>query len=124
MVALTGCTSTADGLLGRFHRFDSTEYAMTVDLVAEARSMTPQCENFAQAVESARNIARKADRLALYVGGRPYNSRTTELTKSLRDLATDTQYRDTMSEFFCRERSKNIIKAAEILMKHTGEKPE
>lgn len=121
---LVACSSLRDGVLGRFHKYDANEYALATGIVAESRSMDQTCGNLATAVSKAHDLGTKTDFFILYVEGRPYNKRTVTLARDLRTMLQDTEDRTEMSEFFCRERAKNIVKAAELIRTHSGGKPE
>lgn len=126
-VILTGCATSntlIDGLLGRYHNYDAIEYAQTVNLVMNARTLEAACAEPDLYQYRLSNINNGARELRTYAEGRPYNSRTVELTDRLAKLVADTANKDGMSAFFCRERSKNIVKATEILRASSGEKPE
>lgn len=121
---LVACSGLRDGVLGKLHKYDANEYALAAGIVAESRGMTQACGNLATAVSMARDIGAKTDFFIVYVEGRPYNSKTIALARDLRTMLTDTEDRTEMSEFFCRERAKNIVKAAELIRTHSGGKPE
>jgi len=126
-LTLTGCAtsnSLLDGLLGRYHNYDPIEYAQTVNLVIDARSLEPACTDPETYRYHLSVLQTATQDLRAYAEGRPYNQRTVTLANSMDKLIADTASKDTMSAFFCRERSKNIVKAAEILRTASGEKPE
>lgn len=122
--ALVGCASFRDGVLGKFHKYDPNEYALATGLVVESRGMHNSCGNLATVVSKAHDIGAKADFFIAYVEGRPNNNKTVALARDLRSMLTDTEDRTEMSEFFCKERVKNIVKAAELIRTHSGGKPE
>jgi hypothetical protein len=126
-VTLTGCAtsnSLVDGLLGRYHNYDPIEYAQAVSLVVTARSLESACTDTGVYQYRLGALHDGAKDLRAYAEGRPYNQRTTELVDAIDKLIKDTASKETMSAFFCRERSRNITKAAEILRASSGEKPE
>jgi hypothetical protein len=120
-VALTGCASLVDGLLGRYHKYDSNEYALTVDLVYRARALEKQCPSIQKDVA---DLKQRTEYFITYDEGRRYNKRTLELGESVLKILKDTESRTNMSAFFCKERSKNIVRATEILRDTAGRKPE
>jgi hypothetical protein len=120
-LALTGCASLVDGLLGRYHNYDSSEYMLTVDLVHQARALESKCPTIQADVAELR---RQTLYFITYAEGRRYNQRTVELGQSLAKILKDTEVRPTMSAFFCKERSKNIVRATETLRDVAGRKPE
>lgn len=120
-VMLTGCASLVDGLLGRYHNYDSSEYALTVDLVHHARNLQGQCPDLKLPVT---DLKQRTDYFITYAEGRRYNQRTVELAQSLAKILKDTESRSGMSAFFCKERSKNIVRATETLRDVAGRKPE
>jgi hypothetical protein len=121
MLLFTGCASLVDGLLGRYHKYDSTEYTLAVDLVHHARALESKCPNIQLEVKDLRQ---RTSYFITYVEGRRYNKHTVDLGKSLDQILKDTESRNNMSPFFCRERSKNIVKATEVLRSTAGRKPE
>ncbi len=123
-LALTACGSLRDGALGRFHKYDANEYVLAVGIVVSARGVEKHCSNMATALSAVGEVGTKTDFFVAYVEGRPHNKRTLTMAQDLRAMVRDTEDKTTMSEFFCRERAKNIIKAAELLRTSSGEKPE
>lgn len=126
-VALTGCATSntlLDGLLGRYHNYDPVEYAQTVHLVMAARGLEESCADRDVLQYRLYSMDNTVDQLRAYAEGRPYNSRLTELFDTLIAMIQETARKEQMSEFFCRQRSKNIVKAAETIRTLSGEKPE
>ena len=126
-IALTGCATSntlLDGLLGRYHNYDPVEYGQTVHLVKEARTLEAACEDRNLLQYKLYSMDNTVDQLRAYAEGRPYNSRLTELSDTLIAMIQDTAKKKEMSEFFCRQRSRNIVKAAETIRALSGEKPE
>ena len=126
-VALTGCATSntlLDGLLGRYHNYDPVEYGQTVHLVQEARTLEAACEDRNLLQYKLYSMDNTVDQLRAYAEGRPYNNRLTELSDTLITMIQDTVKKKEMSEFFCRQRSRNIVKAAETIRALSGEKPE
>ena len=123
-LVLAGCGSLKDGALGRFHKYDANEYILTVEIVASARGVEKNCGDSATALTSVAEVRTKTDFLLIYAEGRPYNKSTLTMAQDLRSMIADTENKTAMSEFFCRERAKNIVKAAELLRSSSGEKPE
>lgn len=121
---LAACSPVKDGALGRLHRYDANEYVLTVGLLHSARNIGSHCSQPEHALRLFQDLENKVDFFVTYTEGRPYNKRTTTLATDLRSMVVDTRNRSSMSEFFCQERSKNIVKAAEILRSAAGEKPE
>jgi len=126
-VALTGCATTntlLDGLLGRYHNYDPVEYGQTVHLVQEARTLESACEDRDLLQYKLYSMDNTVDQLRAYTEGRPYNNRLTELSDTLIGMIQDTVKKTEMSQFFCRQRAKNIVRAAETIRTLSGEKPE
>lgn len=126
-VALTGCATSntlLDGLLGRYHNYDPVEYGQTVHLVQQARNLETACEDRNMLQYRLYSLDNTVDQLRVYAEGRPYNGRLTELSDTLIGMIQDTVKKKEMSEFFCRQRSRNIVKAAETIRTLSGEKPE
>ena len=126
-VALTGCATSntlIDGLLGRYHNYDPVEYGQTVQLVQAARTLEAACEDRNLIQYKLYSMHNTVDQLRAYTEGRPYNSRLTQLSDTLIGMIQDTVKKQEMSEFFCRQRSRNIVKAAETIRALSGEKPE
>ena len=126
-VALTGCTTTntlLDGLLGRYHNYDPVEYGQTVHLVQQARTLESACEDRDLLQYKLYSMDNTVDQLRAYTEGRPYNNRLTELSETLIGMIQDTVKKTEMSQFFCRQRAKNIVRAAETIRTLSGEKPE
>ena len=126
-VALTGCTTSntlLDGLLGRYHNYDPVEYGQTVHLVQEARTLESACEDRDLLQYKLYSMDNTVDQLRAYTEGRPYNNRLTELSDTLIGMIQDTVKKTEMSQFFCRQRAKNIVRAAETIRTLSGEKPE
>lgn len=121
---LTACATARDGVSGKFHRFDATEYAQTVHILKTVRGIEPQCSNFAHAQRMIDTVSDQLDHLVLYSEARPYNQRMVSLVLDVRKLIIDTQARNTMSELFCQERARNLVRAAETLRSTSGAKPE
>jgi hypothetical protein len=124
LVTLTGCSTLIDGITGKYHNYDAVEYNLAVDLVVRSRGIEPRCSDAVVAKKEVQELGQRVDYFLAYTEGRPYNKRTNELAKKIKDMVTDTEKRDAMSPFFCRERAKNIVKAAEILRGSSGEKRE
>lgn len=127
VVTLTGCAtsnSLIDGLLGRYHNYDAVEYQHTVNLVMQARGLEESCAERDVLQYRLFSLDNMADELRVHAEGRPYNSRMVNLTDSLIKMIQDTTKKSEMSEFFCRQRSRNIVKAAETIRTLSGEKPE
>ena len=126
-VALTGCATSntlLDGLLGRYHNYDPVEYGQTVHLVQEARTLESACEDRDLLQYKLYSMDNTVDQLRAYAEGRPYNNRLTELSDTLIGMIQDTVKKTEMSQFFCRQRAKNIVRAAETIRTLSGEKPE
>ena len=126
-VALTGCATSntlLDGLLGRYHNYDPVEYGQTVHLVQEARTLESACEDRDLLQYKLYSMDNTVDQLRAYTEGRPYNNRLTELSDTLIGMIQDTVKKTEMSQFFCRQRAKNIVRAAETIRTLSGEKPE
>ena len=126
-VALTGCATSntlLDGLLGRYHNYDPVEYGQTVHLVQEARTLESACEDRDLLQYKLYSMDNTVDQLRAYAEGRPYNNRLTELSDTLIGMIKDTVKKTEMSQFFCRQRAKNIVRAAETIRTLSGEKPE
>lgn len=123
-VVLTACAPVKDGALGRFHRYDANEYTLTVGILHAARSIESQCGATGGAKHMFENLKDRVGFFLTYAEGRPHNNRTVGLATDLRDMIADTANRNEMSEFFCQERAKNIVRASEILRSASGEKPE
>ena len=126
-VALTGCTTSntlLDGLLGRYHNYDPVEYGQTVHLVQEARTLESACEDRDLLQYKLHSMDNTVEQLRAYTEGRPYNNRLTELSDTLIGMIQDTVKKTEMSQFFCRQRAKNIVRAAETIRTLSGEKPE
>ena len=124
LVMLTGCSTLVDGVLGKYHNYDAVEYNLSVDLVVRSRGIEPRCSDTASAKKEIHDLGQRVDYFVAYTEGRQYNKRTNELAKKMKDMVIDTEKRDIMSPFFCRERAKNIVKAAEIIRSSSGEKRE
>ena len=126
-VALTGCATSntlLDGLLGRYHNYDPVEYGQTVHLVQQARTLESACEDRDLLQYKLYSMDNTVDQLRAYTEGRPYNNRLTELSETLIGMIQDTVKKTEMSQFFCRQRAKNIVRAAETIRTLSGEKPE
>ena len=126
-VALTGCATSntlLDGLLGRYHNYDPVEYGQTVHLVQEARTLESACEDRDLLQYKLYRMHNTVDQLRAYTEGRPYNNRLTELSDTLIGMIQDTVKKTEMSQFFCRQRAKNIVRAAETIRTLSGDKPE
>ena len=126
-VALTGCATSntlLDGLLGRYHNYDPVEYGQTVHLVQEARTLESACEDRDLLQYKLYSMDNTVDQLRAYTEGRPYNNRLTELSDTLIGMIQDTVKKTEMSQFFCRQRAKNIVRAAETIRTLSGDKPE
>ena len=126
-VALTGCTTSntlLDGLLGRYHNYDPVEYGQTVHLVQEARTLESACEDRDLLQYKLHSMDNTVEQLRAYAEGRPYNNRLTELSDTLIGMIQDTVKKTEMSQFFCRQRAKNIVRAAETIRTLSGDKPE
>jgi hypothetical protein len=124
VVFLAGCSTLKDGLFGNYHLYDPLEYHMTVDLVVKARDIEPRCSDTALLRGHLTDMANNVNYFMVYLEGRPYNSRTQAMTQELKTMVLDTARRETISVFFCRERSKNIVQATELLRAHSGGKKE
>ena len=118
------CTPVKDGALGQVHRYDTTEYNQTVQILYSAGRIGQHCSVSDQLSRSLQDLEDQVIFFKIYAEGRPYNSRTVSLASDLQKLITDTRARSEMSEFFCQERIKNIVRASEILRFASGEKPE
>lgn len=126
-VMLTGCATSntlIDGLLGRYHNYDPVEYGQTVHLVIEARALASACEDLNLYKYRLYSMRNTVNQIRAYAEGRPYNTRLVELTDTLTSMIQNTVSKDQMSLFFCRERSKNIVTAAETVRTLSGDKPE
>ena len=126
-VALTGCATSntlLDGLLGRYHNYDPVEYGQTVHLVQEARTLESACEDRDLLQYKLHSMDNTVEQLRAYAEGRPYNNRLTELSDTLIGMIQDTVKKTEMSQFFCRQRAKNIVRAAETIRTLSGDKPE
>ena len=123
-LVLTGCSTLVDGILGRYHNYDPVQYKLTVDLVVASRNIEPSCSNTNAARTAANIVKDKANYYIDYTAGRQYNKKENELATKLYNLATDTAKRETMSLFFCKERAKNLVSAAEVIRSVSGEKKE
>lgn len=126
-LTLTGCATSntlIDGLLGRYHNYDAVEYQHTVHLVMLARGIEQSCTDRDVLQYRLYSLDNTADQLRAHAEGRPYNGRMVQLTDTLIGMIQDTANKKQMSEFFCRQRSKNIVKAAETIRTMSGEKPE
>ena len=126
-VAMTGCATSntlLDGLLGRYHNYDPVEYGQTVHLVQEARTLESACEDRDLLQYKLYSMDNTVDQLRAYTEGRPYNNRLTELSDTLIAMIQDTVKKTEMSQFFCRQRAKNIVRAAETIRTLSGDKPE
>lgn len=126
-LTLTGCATTSslvDGLLGRYHNYDPVEYGQTVHLVLQARALESACQDPNMFKYKLHSMDSTADQLQAYTEGRPYNKRMLEVTDALIGMIQDTVKKDSMSDFFCRQRAKNIVKAAETIRTLSGDKPE
>lgn len=124
VVSLTGCATIKDGLFGNYHLYDALEYHMTVDLVVQARDLEQHCADTTKAKLHVVEMTNNVNYFLVYLEGRPHNTRTQAMTQELRKILLDTAKREQMSMFFCRERSRNIVQAAEILRGHSGGKKE
>lgn len=124
LTTISGCTSLRDGLLGHYHKYDAFEYQQTVQITKELRGLENSCDNLATVIQSVHSVNQRVEFLIAYAQGRPYNKHVTTQAQDLKKLLNDTQDRTAMSEFFCRERAKNIVKGAEILQTTSGSKPE
>ena len=123
-VLLTGCSTFIDGIMGNYHNYDPIEYNTAVRQVMTARTLEGQCDRPESYKVSLDHMLHQLRYNQAYLEGRPYNKRTLELNGKLLSIVEDTAKRDKMSAFFCKERSKNIVKAAEILRSSSGEKRE
>lgn len=126
-VTLSGCATSntlIDGLLGRYHNYDAVEYQHTVNLVMQARGLEPSCAERDVMQYRLFSLDNLADQLRAHAEGRPYNGRMVALTDTLIKMIQDTAKKSDMSEFFCQQRSRNIVKAAETIRTLSGEKPE
>lgn len=121
---LVGCASLVDGVLGRYHNYDAHEYKLTVQVLHDARQLESVCADFDTVRGKLQDLSKQTKFMVTYTEGRRYNRRTHDMALALDRMVTDTAARDRMSTIFCRERSKNIVKAAEILRAASGEKPE
>ena len=123
-LALSGCATIKDGLLGNYHLYDPVEYHMTVDLVIQARDTEKHCVDQGAVKTHLVDMANNVNYFMVYLEGRPYSARTLAMTQELKKMVLDTAKRDNISLYFCRERSKNIVQAAELLRGHSGGKKE
>lgn len=126
-ITLTGCATSntlLDGLLGRYHNYDPVEYAHTVQVVLQARELEPQCSDPAQLQSQLQSLQTTLTMQRAHTEGRPYNERITQLTDEMIKMVRNTADKNEMSEFFCRQRAKNIVKAAELARTLSGDKPE
>lgn len=126
-LTLSGCAtsnSLLDGLLGRYHNYDPVEYAHTVVLVRQARQLENSCRDPEQLQSQLQGLDQGLIMMRTHAEGRPYNTRLTQLTDDMHRMVRETASKTDMSEFFCRQRSKNIARAAEIMRTLSGEKPE
>lgn len=121
---LTGCASVRDGLFGRYHKYDSREYEQTVLIVEELRSLESNCGNQAVALQITHDVNKRMGLFVAYAQGRPHNQRIVSQAKDLQTMLTDTEDRTAMSEYFCKERAKNLVRGAQILQTTSGSKPE
>lgn len=124
MILLTGCSTLVDGIMGNYHNYDPVEYNQTVNQVVLSRSLESKCDQASEFQAVLQQMTLHLRYSQAYLEGRPYNKRTLELNRELLKMVEDTAKREKMSVFFCRERSKNIVKAAEILRDSSGEKRE
>lgn len=126
-LTLTGCATSntlIDGLLGRYHNYDPVEYGQTVHLVMQARTLEAACQDTNLLKYKLYSIDNAADQLRAYAEGRAHNTRLVAVTDTLIGMIQETVKKDSMSEFFCRQRSRNIVKAAETIRALSGDKPE
>jgi hypothetical protein len=123
-VVLTGCSTLIDGIMGNYHNYDPIEYDRAVAQLVTARGLEAKCSTPGDYKATITHMASQLKYHQAYLEGRPYNKRTLELNGKLLSMVEDTAKRETMSAFFCKERSKNIVKAAEILRSSSGEKRE
>lgn len=126
-LTLTGCATTStlvDGLLGRYHNYDPVEYGQTVHLVLQARTLEAACQDTDMLKYKLYSMDNTADQLQAYAEGRPHNKRMIEVTDALIGMIQDTVKKDSISDFFCRQRAKNIVEAAETIRTLSGDKPE
>lgn len=124
IVLLTGCSTLIDGIMGNYHNYDPVEYNQSVNQVVLARDLESKCERIDDYRIILQQMSYHLKYSQAYLEGRPYNKRTLELNAKLLGMVEDTAKREKMSTFFCKERSKNIVKAAEILRASSGEKRE
>lgn len=124
ILTLAGCASIVDGVLGRYHNYDAHEYTLTVQMLHEARQLESACVDTDAVRNRLQELAKQTKFMITYTEGRKYNRRTHDMVLALDRMVTDTAARERMSLIFCRERSKNIVRAAEILRTASGEKPE
>jgi hypothetical protein len=123
-VLLTGCSTLIDGIMGNYHNYDAVEYNHAVKQVVFARGLESKCSTPDAYKMMLDQMSHHLKYNQAYLEGRPYNKKTLELNNKLLGMVEDTAKRETMSAFFCKERSKNIVKAAEILRSSSGEKRE
>lgn len=124
LTCTAACAPVRDGALGRFHRYDTTEYRQTVEILHSVQKIDQYCSSPDTLSQELQRLDDRVTFFKIYAEGRPYNSRTVSLVSDLQSLVTDTRARTQMSEFFCQERIRNIVRAAEILRSASGEKPE
>tara|TARA_R110000868_G_scaffold48082_1_gene156748 strand:- start:93 stop:494 length:402 start_codon:yes stop_codon:yes gene_type:complete len=124
LAMLTGCSTLLDGVMGHYHNYDPVQYKLTVDLVLASRNIEPSCSNINAARTAANIVKDKAIYYIEYTAGRQYNKKENDLAIKLYNLSADTVKRDSMSLFFCKERAKNLVSAAEVIRSTAGEKKE
>ena len=124
VVLLTGCSTLIDGIMGNYHNYDPIEYNHAVNQVVLARGLEERCTQIDQYKAVLGQMVYNLKYNQAYLEGRQYNKKTLDLNNKLLNMVEDTAKRETMSAFFCKERSKNIVKAAEILRSSSGEKRE
>jgi hypothetical protein len=90
----------------------------------QARALESACQDTNMLKYKLYSMDSTADQLQSYAEGRPHNKRMIEVTNTLIGMIQDTVKKDNMSEFFCRQRAKNIVKAAETIRTLSGGKPE
>lgn len=123
-VLLTGCSTFIDGVMGNYHNYDPVEYDRAVQQVVLARDLERNCDNLEVYKEIILQLRTQSQYHRAYLEGRPHNRRTLDLNDKLLSMIEDTANKEKVSKFFCQERSKNIVKAAEILRASSGEKRE
>ena len=121
---LTACETLFDGILGNFTSYDPNEYNITVELVHESRKLEKLCDSPDSYKEQIVKLEDRAEYFVVYSEGRDSNKRVLKNATYLSNLVASTASRVSMSKPFCVERSRNIVKATEILRSSSGGKTE